>query len=97
MIVNCLIKKFDMNKVFEALTDYTLEHSITNGEITKLEDPHYVVMSTDTLNIVKEQGNIDMFTKDKIEMHMPKGVWYTIWGVKIALNDSLALGEIEVV
>ena len=97
MIINCLIKKFDMSKVFEALTDYTLEHSITHGDITKIEEPHYVVMSTDTLNIIKEQSNIDMYTKGKTEMHLTIGVWYTIWGVKIALNDSLALGEIEVV
>lgn len=97
MIVNCLIKKFDMNKVFEALTDYTLEHSITDKGITKIKEPHYVVMSTDTLNMVNEQGNIDMFTKGKTEMHITRGAWYTIWGVKIALNDSLALGEIEVV
>ena len=78
MIIDYSTKTINKTKIKKSIDEYMIEH---NGE-----KPHYIVMSNETLKLLKKDCIYLESTYEAMQSY------YTIFGVDIAICDRILLG-----
>lgn len=74
---------------------YSIRLSIAEFRNAHNEDPKYIVMSSETLDMIKAE-NMKLFAEEYAD-GLNRLRSHTIFGIKIAICDALSLGVVDVV
>lgn len=74
---------------------YSIMLSIAEFRNAHKEGPKYIVMSSETLNMIRAE-NMKLFAEECADdLNKPRS--HAIFGIKIAISNALSLGVIDVV